>query len=97
MKRKIRLTEGDLHRIIKKNVEKVLKEAYYHDKGYPRFFVEVFELDGDAITSEKFSNLKDACMWAKSQVEGINAPYKGYASEVFFMDGRETGHYYGNC
>ena len=32
------MDESTLHRIIKKNVGKVLKEAYYHDKGYPRFF-----------------------------------------------------------
>ena len=63
----------------------------------PHYYAEVYELDGDAITSEEFSNLKDACMWAKSQVEGRNAPYKGYASEVFHDDGRETGYYYGNC
>ena len=34
MRKKIRLTEGDLHRIVKNSVNKVLKEAHIIDKQF---------------------------------------------------------------
>ena len=65
------------------------------------YLAQVYELDGDNITDEQFNNLRDAAIWAKSQVEGPDAPYAGYAAEVFYVDEygdyNETNYYYGNC
>lgn len=95
-KNRIRLTESQLHRVIKESVKKVLRES---DEN-PHYFGVVFEVDGSEFENESFDNLRDACLWCKSQVEGEDAPYYGYAAEVFYMnewgDQEETGYYYGN-
>ena len=81
----------------------------YANKEY--YLVEVFiKWDSSNIANSKnFSNLEDASEWAKNQVEGIDAPYKGYVSKVFFVEEiknfmgnknltvrKETDRYYGN-
>lgn len=75
-----------------------------HDLGFdfdnePHYYAEVFEKNGDMIDYENFPTLKSACRWAKEQVEGKDAPYAGYVSEVWYVDERgdmeETNHYYG--
>lgn len=63
MKRKVRLTEGDLHRIIKESVKRVLKEGGHFRNSY-RVDIHLPNSDDD-INNEYFDNKADAYRYAK--------------------------------
>lgn len=91
MKRKVRLTEGDLHRIIKESVKRVLREGGHFMNSY-RVDIHLPN-SGDDINNEYFDNKADAYRYAKEQCydEELQADiYCGadWIDVVGFVDGQ---------
>ena len=91
MKRKVRLTEGDLHRIIKESVKRVLREGGDFKNSY-RVDIHLPNSDDD-INNEYFDNKADAYRYAKEQCYGEELQADIYSGEdwidvVGFVDGQ---------
>ena len=91
MKRKVRLTEGDLHRIIKESVKRVLREGGHLMNSYR---VDIHLPNScDDINNEYFDNKADAYRYAKEQCYGEKLQADIYCGEdwidvVGFVDGQ---------
>ena len=73
MKKKlIRLTEGDLHRIIKESVNKVLKESYREPREMKKVMIYPNIIDGNQASQIAEENgLEEEWMGAKEWFEGV--------------------------
>ena len=80
MKRTIRLTESDLHRIVKRSVNRILKESM-HDFSILDGEYEVYFEDGikEAVidTSEPYVSIGDYTLYDEEAMDAINKIY-GY-------------------
>ena len=95
-KKLVRLTEGDLHKIIKESVNKVLTELDWktyqsaaeksYDKAYDEKFDDVFEFDNELNRSERFGNAAEKAFMNKypNDETGIYHSYDamGYQSPI---------------
>lgn len=67
MKRKIKLTEGDLRRIVKRSVNTILREELSDNNGT----ISVWsDKDSDVEVYKEFTNISDAISWATELVHG---------------------------
>ena len=80
MKKIIRLTEGDLHRIVKRSVNRILKESM-HDFSILDGEYEVYFEDGikEAVidTNEPYVSIGDYTLYDEEAMDAINKIY-GY-------------------
>ena len=72
MKKRIRLTENDLHRVIKESVKKVLKEASYDANG--NFDEEQHNLDLISDLNDEMRNVNNNINDALSSLNAIISP-----------------------
>jgi len=73
MKKRIRLTEGDLHRIVKQSVKKILREMEEDEDGfYILYSPEVGYLNG---TYEDLESAKEAFMEYDGEYEDLTVYY----------------------
>ena len=81
-KKLVRLTEGDLHRIVKESVKKVLRESIDFD-GYDYYRVDIHEPNSDNdIDNQYFNSEEEAYAYAKEQCYG----QKLQADIYYFQD-----------
>ena len=75
--KKIRLTESDLHNIIKQSVKRIIEESFEDDLlEYPQY-TEPFDYNGDKIPDILYSgNHKAIDKWRKKQSLKITKKYR---------------------
>ena len=78
--KRIRLTESDLHRIVKKSVSKILKESYADDRYNMGTFCNSGDKQYDSLSDKLFAYIED---W------GISMQMEGNKT---FQEGRKMLH-----
>ena len=84
MKRRIRLTESDLHNIVKESVKRILREGFYG--GTPSFIIKSISINGNDVTNEFFESFGDEFESKYDFSSNLNSFLEKYGITAFDVD-----------